>query len=206
MTVVQFQPELGEGALADGVPIPRGTAMRSLISKGDPTACEYRTAHDVRLYPFQVAEAQYYMRDLASLELPGGIPPTKAAIRIRLTSPSPIPVDKIKAERLAFFIRGGGETQMRLYEQIFAHGVGIVVQPKARPVKWRQVVSGSEIRQLGFEAGQAMLPYGARSFQGYRMLHEYFAFPPAILLLRAGRAGAGGCGDAPTTPSTSSSS
>ena len=40
MTVVQLQPDLGEGALADGVTIPRGSAMKSLISKGEPTACD----------------------------------------------------------------------------------------------------------------------------------------------------------------------
>src|SRR3954463_2671818 len=56
MTVVQMNPEMGEGALAEGVPVPRGSAMRSLIAKGDPTACDYRTGHDVKLWPLQVVE------------------------------------------------------------------------------------------------------------------------------------------------------
>src|SRR5438309_881438 len=49
MTIVQLQPDLGEGALADGVTVARGSGLKSLIGKGEPTACEYRTAHDVTL-------------------------------------------------------------------------------------------------------------------------------------------------------------
>src|SRR3954469_12888040 len=86
MVVVQLQPDLGEGALADGVTVARGSALKSLVSKGEPTACEYRTSQDVTLWPVSIAEAQYYTRDLAALELPSNIPPTKAALRLRLAA------------------------------------------------------------------------------------------------------------------------
>jgi type VI secretion system protein ImpG len=191
MTVVQLQPDLAEGALADGVKIPRGSAMKSLISKGEPTACDYRTAHDVTLWPVSIAEAQYYTRDLASLELPSGIPTTKAALRLRLAASPTIPFAKMSMDRLAVFIRGAGDVQMRIYEQIFAHGVGIVVQSKGKPVKWREVIKGREIRPIGFDDKEALLPYGARSFSGYRLLHEYFAFPQRFLFFELGGLNAG---------------
>lgn len=186
MCVVQFVPEMAEAALAEGVTIPRGTSIRSLVSKNDPTACEYRTAHDLTLLPVQVSEAQYHTRDLAALELPGGIPPTKAALRLRLTSSPLVPFDKMKASSLAFFLRGIGETQMRLYEQVFGHGVGTVVQATGRPVKWRTVIEGRQIRQVGFTEEEALLPAGPRSFQGYRLLHEYFAFPQRFMFFELG--------------------
>ena len=37
------------------------------------------------------------------------------------------------------------------------------------------VLPPDSIRSVGFEAGEAMLPYTARSFAGYRLLSEYFA-------------------------------
>ncbi len=37
---------------------------------------------------------------------------------------------------------------------------------------------------LGLEDSEALLPVGARSFQGYRLLHEYFAFPQRYLFAR----------------------
>ncbi len=33
------------------------------------------------------------------------------------------------------------------------------------------------LRAVGFEESEAMLPYPRRSFPGYRLLQEYFAFP-----------------------------
>ena len=59
MAVVKFVPEPAEGSLADGVEIPRGSALRSVLGKGDQTPCEYRTAHPVTLWPIEIAEAQY---------------------------------------------------------------------------------------------------------------------------------------------------
>lgn len=185
MCVVQFTPEMSEGALAEGVAIPRGTAIRSLVSKSDPTPCEYRTAHDVTLWPVQVVAAQYHTRDLAVLELPPGIPPTRAALRLRLSCGPNLAFNKIRAQNLTFFLRGAGDVQMRLYEQIFAHGTGVVVQPRARPVKWRHFSRGG-INQVGFDEKQALLPYDARSFQGYRLLHEYFAFPQRFMFFDVG--------------------
>src|SRR5438128_1904377 len=60
MCVVQFEPEMGDPSLAEGFHVPReATSIRSLLGRGERTSCEYRTAHDVKLYPVVVEEAQY---------------------------------------------------------------------------------------------------------------------------------------------------
>ena len=83
MAVVQFQPSLTEGALADGFKVPRGTVLKSFVGRGEQTACEYRTAHDVTLWPLEIAAAEYtaFLGDLGELRLPVK---AKAAIRLRL--------------------------------------------------------------------------------------------------------------------------
>ena len=63
MAVVQFEPQLEEGALADGLVIPRHTSLRSIMGRGERTSCEYRTAHDVTLWPLEIVEAEYVSRD-----------------------------------------------------------------------------------------------------------------------------------------------
>ena len=63
--------------------------------------------------------------------------------------------------------------------------MGAVIQPTTRPAKWRDVIGtgltpqgpNSPVTMVGFEDGEALLPYGPRSFQGYRLLQEYFTFP-----------------------------
>src|SRR5687768_13088939 len=51
MAVVELRPSQKHGALAEGFVIPRGTALRGNLGKREQTACEYRTAHAVTLWP-----------------------------------------------------------------------------------------------------------------------------------------------------------
>jgi type VI secretion system protein ImpG len=191
MAIVQFNPDQTEGSLAEGFTIPRGRAMRSTIGRGDQTPCEYRTAHDVTLYPVQVAEAGYYTRDLATIQPPtvdaGGGAPPKAGFRIRLRCFAGATFNQIKADRLAFYIAGADATPMRIYEQIFAQAVAVCVQPVRTPVPWRHVLPArASIGRLGFADEEAMLPFGARSFHGYRLLHEYFTLPQRYMFFEVG--------------------
>ena len=72
---------------------------------------------------------------------------------------------------------------MKLYEQFLANAAAVVVQPAAKPVKWHKMIDASCIRRVGFDDKQNLLPYDARSFQGYRLLHEYFAFPERFMFI-----------------------
>ena len=60
MVVARFEPELTESNLAKGVTIPRGSSMRAQQGKGDVTACEFRTAHALELWPIELPSAQYF--------------------------------------------------------------------------------------------------------------------------------------------------
>lgn len=191
MAIVQFNPDTTEGSLAEGFTIPRGRAMRSTIGRGDQTACEYRTAHDVTLYPIQVAEARYFTRDLASAQPPsidaGGGAPPKAGFRIRLRCFPGVTFKQLKLDRLALYIAGADATPMRIYEQILADAVAVSVQPVRNPVPWRHVIPAhASIGRLGFSDEQALLPFGARSFHGYRLLHEYFTLPQRFMFIELG--------------------
>lgn len=180
MLVAQFKPDLEDAGLASGFDVPRGTVLRSNIGKEDQTACEYRTAHAVKLFPLELFEAQYHDRDLASLGLPN-IPGVRAAIRFRLRATAGLSLAEIALDRLPIFIRGVGDVAVRVYEQVFAHGLGVVVRPTTRPAKWHFHVPASHVRQWGFEPDEALIPPGPRSFEGYRHLHEYFTFPERFL-------------------------
>jgi type VI secretion system protein ImpG len=179
MAVVQFQPDLSEDGLADGFPVPRGSVLRG---RGDQTKCEYRTAHDVTLWPLRVVEASYHTRDLASFDIPGswGV---RAGIRIRLEATAGLNFDQVKVASLALHLQGADETPMRIYEQCFAHGMGFVVQSVTRPVRWQTYLPPANLRRMGFRDEEALLPYDARSFQGYRLLREYFALPERFMFI-----------------------
>jgi type VI secretion system protein ImpG len=182
MAVVQFKPDLKEGSLADGFVVPRGSPLKGLLGKGETTACEYRTAHDVTLYPLELIEAQYVSRDSAGMELPD-VPKLKAAIRIRLRSTAGLPLAKLKLDKLPLFIHGAGELPVRIYEQILAGCIGIAARPTQRPAPWQVVLPAGNVRRLGYDDNESLLPFGPRSFQGYRLLAEYFACPQRFLFV-----------------------
>src|SRR5437016_7202404 len=48
MSIVRFEIDPQQPMLAAGVPVPRGTSLKSNLGKGDKTACVFQTAHDVR--------------------------------------------------------------------------------------------------------------------------------------------------------------
>lgn len=181
MAIVQIEPDLNERGLAEGYRVPRGTPIRSNIGRGEKTACEYRTAHDLDLWPIRITEAQYYTRDIGSLNLKEA--KAKAAIRLRLESSADLKFKDITAPHLDFYIRGTDEFPVKVYEQIFAHGIGCVVRSVDDPSKVSKLPR-DRVQRLGFEKDQALLPTGARRFEGYRLLREYFNFLQRFLFFR----------------------
>jgi type VI secretion system protein ImpG len=183
MAVVEIKPSLTEGALATGYPVPRGTVLRSVLGRGDQTACEYRTGHAVTLWPLEITFAEYtsYVGDL------GGIHPrrpARAALRLRLRATAGLSIADLPIDELTFFVRGSEELPMRLYELILAHGIGVRGRSTAGPGPWQQSSALEAASPVGFADAEALLPYGPRSFQGYRLLHEYFAFPQRYLFFK----------------------
>ncbi len=184
MTVVQFQPDLSEGSLNEGFTINRDTSLRSLIGKGEQTACEYRTAHNVTLWPLELVEAEYLpsVGAVANLGVPS-LNGLKAGIRIRLRTTAGLKFNELKLESLPFFLRGHGELPMQLYEQLLGDSFAVCMQPVEKPHTWQHVVKGQAVRRVGFDDDQALLQYSPRSFQGYRLLQEYFAFPERYMFV-----------------------
>jgi type VI secretion system protein ImpG len=183
MGIVQLSPNLNESVLAQGYRVPRGSSLRSVLGRGDQTACEYRTAHDVMLWPLEIAKAEYtgYVGDLGELQLRGR---PRAALRFTLKATAGLKISELSLDNLTLFLRGSDELPARLYEQLFGHCLGVIVRPTARPTPWQHLSDEAPIVPVGFEDDEGLLPYGPRSFQGYRLLQEYFAFPARYLFAK----------------------
>ena len=177
MAVVQFHPDLQEGQLAGGVPLPRGTTLRSLLGKGDQTPCEFRTAAEVMLFPLRIEEAAYYPgRDLAALGL-GGFPGAKAGLRLRLKTTGGQGFHQVALDRLPIFLQGPDELPMQILEQLIGHSLAVGVRSAAASNSALEMLDRRVIQSYGFDDEEALLPFGMRSFHGYRLVQEYFAFP-----------------------------
>jgi type VI secretion system protein ImpG len=184
MAVVGFDFDVERSGLENGFTIQRGTTLRSVMGGDSRVACEYRTGHSVMLWPIRIAKAEYHTRDLSRFKPPAAAPTARAGIQIRLETPAEMPFSKLNLDELTFFIRGSGALPASIYEQIFAHGTRVLVQSAKKTIDWQHVLPATNIRQVGFDDEEALLPVSARSFRGYRLLHEYFAFPQRFLFFR----------------------
>jgi type VI secretion system protein ImpG len=177
--VVEIVPALTESSLKDGFEVPRQSAFRAELGDGG-SRCEFRSAHDVVLWPLAVTGARYVV-GTSSFVAPGlrPDPRTRGAIRIDLRTQGGVPLRELPLDSLTFFVYGTADLAGKIYEQVLANGLGVVVRPKGST---RSVLLGSQsVRTVGVEDREAMLPAAPRGFEGYRLLQEYFAFPDRLL-------------------------
>lgn len=185
MAVVKLIPNLREGSLSGGFVVPRGTALRGHLGKKQITACEYRTAHEVTLWPLEIVKAEYAVSgaELSDVKVKGA-KSTKAKLTLHLRTTAGLTFSQLALQSIPLFICGNDEIAVRIYEQLVSSATALLARPKERPSPWSQVIDEEDfIRPLGFDDDQALLPYGPRSFQGYRLLHEYFAFSSRFLFV-----------------------
>lgn len=184
MSVVRFEIDPQQPALAAGVSIPRGTALKSNLGKGERTPCVFQTAHEVNLLPLRIVEARYFTRDLQELNLPPELG-ARAALRIRLQTTGNQTFDKLSLENLTFYSRGADDLAVAIYEQIFARKLALVVQmPSGRVGKELARLPANRVSRVGFSPEEALLPASPRGFEGYRLLREYFALPQRFLFFK----------------------
>ena len=178
MTIVHIQPDTGDSDLAEGFLVERGTSLRSGLGPIMQTPCEYRTCHDVELYPVSVTDADYLATRASLANL--GIKPDRqvsAGIRIRIEATRGISVSDLMMNELPLFLGGSGTIPLTLYEQILGSACGLSIIAGSKTNRQVFTLSAENIQTYGFASNQAMLNFRSRSFEGYRLLREYFAFP-----------------------------
>lgn len=178
MAIAELVPDHQKGGLNKGFVVPRGTMMDSQELKKNGITCSYATAHDVTLLPLRIEKVELggMPADIPASSLTTGLRTAASALRIRVSCEGAQNLGHLSFDRLDFFLSGPDIESLRLLELIMAHKVGIVCQTTGHN-PYRITLSDEALVQQGFASDQALLPEDLRNFDGYRLLHEYFAFP-----------------------------
>jgi type VI secretion system protein ImpG len=178
MLVAQCSPDPDDPALATGFTIARGSSMQGQLAGDDVTACEFRTAQDVSLWPIEIVSANYFS---FAPDLPLNTVPVaqriKGGVRIRLRTTAGLKFAQTSIDRLTLYLAGRDDVANQLHELCLAAGLGVLARSSKGTSRWHEFLPATAIRPVGFEDSGALLPVTLRSFQGYRLLQEYFAFP-----------------------------
>lgn len=183
MLIARLAPDLANPNLATGFTVPRNTALFAAHLAGDANACEFRTGADLTLWPIELTEARYLAQvsDLPLTTLPATralAKRVKGALRLQLTAAEGLSFDLLTLDRLRLYFSGGDETAYSLLERVTGNALAIVISTPQRTAGRIDTLPGDAIRCVGFDDHEALLPVTPNAFQGYRLLHEYFAFAP----------------------------
>lgn len=187
MFISQFKPDPSQGSLDDGFLLERGTQLRSPLRDGDTTPCKFRTAHDVTLWPIEIEEAEYLEgRGEVVAAGVGENRKVRAAIRLRLKVIGEADLSKLPIEDLTLYMTGVGWEPWRLYEHIVNDGMSISGKSTNPRADWVYENRFNTIEAVGYEPEHALLPFPGQSFDGYRLLQEYYALPNRFFFSKLG--------------------
>ena len=178
-SIVQFHLDPDQGKLMTGLSIPRESVLYSAPVGGVP--CKFRTCYDATLWPIEVRAAEWRTPD--RIQPPISVSNAVACVRLELQCLPDVTFDKLKLSTLRFFLQGDGTVVHNLIELLCNNTTQIVVRDLSTPALRTVTLPKTSLRQAGFAQDEAVVPFPRRSFWGYRLLEEYFAFPEKFCFL-----------------------
>jgi type VI secretion system protein ImpG len=175
--VVQFTPQAD---LRVPLRVPAQTVLDTDPVGGQP--CRFRTAYPTTLWPVEIESVRLSGLPLAAPFNPRA-PGAAAVLRIALRCAAPdMTFAELGVDRLRLFLRATPAVSLPLYELLCGHALGVAYADG--PADPAPVLLPPEvIVPVGFGPEEALFPWPARSFSGFRLLTEYFAFPEKFLFL-----------------------
>ncbi|MBM3784863.1 MAG: type VI secretion system baseplate subunit TssF [Acidobacteria bacterium] len=174
MTIVELHTDMENAGLVNGLNVPRGTGLQSRPVDGLPM--RFQTTQEVKFWPLQVGGTQWKSPD--RLNPPPRLSAAAAALRAEFRVTGQAPLEKLPIESLTFYLNGESATVNTLYE-LLSHSCQQILLRDLAPASRKQpvVLPPSALIPGGFAENEAMLPYPRRSFEGYRLVQEYFHCP-----------------------------
>ncbi|MBS1831098.1 MAG: type VI secretion system baseplate subunit TssF [Acidobacteria bacterium] len=177
--IVEMHLDADKGGITAPQHIVKGSPLKSRPVNGVP--CEFQTSYETTVWPVTVTEAEWKTPDRLT-------PPVKlneaiGAFRLELRAPQGVQFSKLNMKSIRFHIAAEPTLANTIYELLFCNCVQILVRDPSVNSRVQPTILRPEdhLRPVGFDTAEAMLPYPRRSFEGYRLLQEYFALPEKFL-------------------------
>jgi type VI secretion system protein ImpG len=183
LAIVQMELDASQHELVKGYPVPRGTSIETEADTMFSQRCEFRTAYDTTLWPLRIEQARLTRRPFEAPKSPLESR-ALAVLHVRLKTFAPATkVTQLALDKLRLHLdRSQGVNVYKLLEMLKTDVLEICLA--AGPAaKTFAVLPPSACELVGFDPEEALLPEDPRTFRGYRLLTEYFAFPAKHLFL-----------------------
>ncbi len=179
--MAQLTPRKG---LQEAATLPRGMLVQTDPVDGVP--CRFRTTAPVTLWPVEIEAVRLAGLPLPYLPEPLARSPARGAagvlrMTLRCTEPAAT-FESLGLDRLRLHLRGARQVTQAMYELLCGHVVAVAFADSGTDPK-PVVQPASVVQPAGFAAEEALLPWPAQGFSGFRLLAEYFAFADKFLAI-----------------------
>jgi type VI secretion system protein ImpG len=185
MAIFQLAPDPTAPPPPEGLLVKRDTKIQGFPAPAEeartatrePTPCTFSLAHDIRLLPVELSQADWLVRRLHEARLPADWK-ARAALRLRFRKTVLVPWAEISLDPLVVFVPKSDGLGYEILEELFSHQLGLVIRDGRGPEYDDALQArGEPVRKFGFDPSAALLPSSPRTFEGHRLLREYFALP-----------------------------
>ena len=175
MAIVQFK---ASASLSDKEVLNKGRLIETMPIDGAPV--RFQTCYKTELWPIEISQAKLYGYNQSAPQL-NAHKHYPAVLQLSLqTLSSSVSFAELAPNKLRFFIKGSSQNVYALYELLMRDTAEIALATGADDKDFVQL-DKSNLKAVGFDLDQGMLPYSARSNLGYRLLSEFFSFPEKFL-------------------------
>ena len=183
MSTVVLHPGPQVQTMADGHLVKRGTRLVAALREGVSTRAIYTTAQDVTLWPIALASVEY-LQDRGALSA-AGVPDAQlqgaeAGLRLTFKRQGAGSLADLSLDRLDLEFSGGPRAGA-IFDAIFAAPLPVIAR-KADGVARFATSAAPDL--IGIRDDEALLPRLRSSFEGYRLMREYFLMPERFYGLR----------------------
>lgn len=163
--------------------VKRGTRLVSSLQPGLSTRMTFTTAQDVTLWPLEIASVGYYQDRsalaAAGIAAPAGVA-SEAALRITVARTGKGKLSELALDRLDLHFSGRTKSAL-LFDTIF----GVCTAVGGRQAgKQGRLAPLPEPQMVGIGDAEALMPRTRPTFEGYRLLREYFMMPERFHYVR----------------------
>jgi len=179
MTVVEMTVDPEQGKQSAGMKIPRDTVMYS--RRVNNLACRFQTSYDTTIWPVTLQQAEWKTPDRLSPVIKN--PDCAAVLSLQFQLMPDVQFAQLEMGAIRLYLQGESNLVHSLYELLNNNCFEILIRNPKNKTAAPIALPPSALRPVGFEHDEGLLPYSRRSFLGYRLLQEYFAFPEKFFFL-----------------------
>jgi type VI secretion system protein ImpG len=177
VAIAVLKPGKQVQTMAGGHLVKRGTQLLSSLRPGLSTRCTFTTVQDVTLWPVEISGVSY-IQDQSALAA-AGLPAktgVEAALRIGIARSGKGMLSELSIDQLDLHF-GGRVKAPLLFDAIFGSCEAVVARAEGQEGQGNGLETLSGPHMIGIADSEAMMPRTRSTFEGYRLLREYFVMP-----------------------------